>query len=97
MTSTVARPDAPDPMIRCEAAAGEELAAARHGTEQAFVDSPWQLPGEFVIDSAGIVQLAYRYQYCKDWPDPRVLTAAIRFGGRRTRVTCPLQPPSPPV
>jgi hypothetical protein len=27
------------------------------------------------------VQLAYRYQYCEDWPDPRVLTAAIRFGG----------------
>ena len=73
--------DAPESMLRCEAAAGEQLAADRHGTERASVDSPWQLPGEFVIDSAGIVQLAYRYQYCEDWPDPRVLTAAIRFGG----------------
>ncbi len=34
-----------------------------------------------MIDAAGTVQLAYRYQHCEDWPDPRVLTAAIRFGG----------------
>jgi peroxiredoxin len=73
--------DASDALLRCEARAGEELAASRHGTARASVDSPWQLPGEFVIDSAGTVQLAYRYQYCEDWPDPRVLTAAIRFGG----------------
>jgi len=73
--------DAPDPFLRCDAAAGEELAASRHGTDRATVDSPWQLPGEFVIDAAGTVQLAYRYQHCEDWPDPRVLTAAIRFGG----------------
>ncbi len=73
--------DAPDAMLRCEASAGEEMAASRHGTERASVDSPWQLPGEFVIAPNGIVQLAYRYQYCEDWPDPRVLSAAIRFGG----------------
>ena len=73
--------DAPDSFLRRDAAAGEQLAAARHGTEIASVDSPWQLPGEFVISSDGKVQLAYRYQYCEDWPDPRVLTAAIRFGG----------------
>ncbi len=73
--------DAPDDLLRCDAAAGESLAASRHGTERAAVDSPWQLPGEFVIGRGGIVQLAYRYQYCEDWPDPRVLTAAIRFGG----------------
>jgi peroxiredoxin len=73
--------DASDALLRCDARAGEELAASRHGTPRASVDSPWQLPGEFVIDSTGTVQLAYRYQYCEDWPDPRVLTAAIRFGG----------------
>ena len=72
--------DAPDEFLRRDAAAGESLAASRHGTERAAVDSPWQLPGEFVIGRGGIVQLAYRYQYCEDWPDPRVLTAAIRFG-----------------
>ncbi|MEQ1737079.1 MAG: peroxiredoxin-like family protein [Rhodoglobus sp.] len=73
--------DAPDPFLRCEASAGEGLAAERHGTERASVDSPWQLPGEFVVSEDGRVQLAYRYQYCEDFPDPRVITAAIRFGG----------------
>ncbi|MDP3209018.1 MAG: peroxiredoxin-like family protein [Rhodoglobus sp.] len=73
--------DAPDPFLRCEASAGEGLAADRHGTERASVDSPWQLPGEFVVSQDGRVQLAYRYQYCEDFPDPRVITAALRFGG----------------
>jgi hypothetical protein len=37
------------------------------------------MPGEFVVDGDGIIRLAYRYQYCEDWPDPRVLTAAVRL------------------
>ena len=73
--------DAGDTLLRCEVPAGEELAAGRHGTDRATVDSPWQMPGEFVVAQDGRVQLAYRYQYCEDWPDPRVLLAAIRFGG----------------
>lgn len=77
--------DASDALLRCEVTAGEELAASRHGTERASVDSPRQLPGEFVIGSDGTVHLAYRYQYryqyCEDWPHRHVLTTAIRFGG----------------
>ena len=42
------------------------------------VDNPWQQPGEFVIDDDGVLQLTYRYQYCWDFPDHRVLTTAIR-------------------
>jgi hypothetical protein len=42
------------------------------------VDSPWQLPGEFVVDRGGTIRLAYRYQYCEDFPDWLVLAAAIR-------------------
>lgn len=72
--------DAPDTFLRREPAVGESLAASRHDTDRAAVDSPWQLPGEFVVGRGGTVQLAYRYQYCEDWPDPRVLTAGIRFG-----------------
>lgn len=72
--------DAPDEFLACELQAGVGLAAARHGTAQASVDNPFLLPAEFVVTD-GIVQLAYRYQYCEDWPDPRVLTAALRFGG----------------
>lgn len=72
--------DAPDELLACEPSAGIDLAASRHGTERASVDNPFLLPAEFVITD-GIVQLAYRYQYCEDFPDPRVLTAAVRFGG----------------
>jgi peroxiredoxin len=43
-----------------------------------LVDNSWLLPGEFVIDTSGTVRLAYRYNYCEDFPDYRVLTAAIR-------------------
>jgi len=42
------------------------------------VDNPWRQPGEFVVDEDGVLHLAYRYQYCEDFPDPRVLTTAIR-------------------
>lgn len=42
------------------------------------VDNPWQQPGEFVIDGDGMLRLTYRYQYCFDFPDYRVLTTAIR-------------------
>jgi peroxiredoxin len=76
--------DAPDAYLQCDVAAGESLAAERHATDRALVDSPWQLPAEFVIAPNGQVQLAYRYQYCEDWPDERVLTSAVRFGGAPT-------------
>ena len=72
--------DASDDLLARELSAGVDLAASRHDTERASVDNPFLLPAEFVITD-GIVQLAYRYQYCEDFPDPRVLTAAVRFGG----------------
>ena len=49
----------------------------RRGTERAVVDSPWQLPGEFVIGSDGRIALAHRYQYCEDFPPKTVLIGAI--------------------
>lgn len=49
----------------------------RRGTERAVVDSPWQLPGEFVIGSDGVIALAHRYQYCEDFPPKTVLLGAI--------------------
>jgi peroxiredoxin len=77
--------DASDDLLACEVPAGLELAASRHDTERASVDNPFLLPAEFVITN-GIVQLAYRYQYCEDFPDPRVHNAAVRFGGAPTQV-----------
>lgn len=70
--------DAGDEHLRCDLKAGEDLQRSRHGTERATVDNPWQLPGEFVVDQKGIIRLAYRYQYCEDWPNPLVLIAGIK-------------------
>lgn len=70
--------DAPDEFLHCDLEAGVGLQKSRHGTERATVDSPWQLPGEFVVDESGVIRLAYRYQHCEDWPNPLVLIAAIK-------------------
>lgn len=70
--------DAPDKLLQCDLETGISLQNSRHGTERATVDNPWQLPGEFVVDTSGVIQLAYRYQYCEDWPNPLVLIGAIK-------------------
>ncbi|MBL8089530.1 MAG: AhpC/TSA family protein [Anaerolineales bacterium] len=70
--------DASDELLRCEPEAGREFAKSRQKTDRALVDSPWLLPGEFVVDKSGIVRLAYRYQFCEDWPDPLVLLSALK-------------------
>lgn len=41
------------------------------------VDSPWLLPGEFVIDPSGTIRFAYRYQYCSNYPERGVLLGAV--------------------
>lgn len=70
--------DAPEDLLRCELDAMVNFLQSRQGTARAIVDSPWQLPGEFVVDRSSIIRLAYRYQYCEDWPNPLVLIAAIK-------------------
>jgi peroxiredoxin len=68
----------PEELLRCDYHAGVQLAQSRHGTVRAAVDNPWQLPGEFVVDQQGVIRLAYRYQYCEDFPNPLILLAAIK-------------------
>ena len=70
--------DAPEEYQRRDFAAGTKLQQARHGSERAAVDSPWQLPGDFVVDRHGVLRLTYRAQFCDDYVDPQVLVAAIR-------------------
>jgi len=70
--------DAPDEFLHRDYEAFAGLAKARREAGRPLVDSPWQLPGEFVVDRSGIIRLAYRYQYCEDWPNPLVLIAAIK-------------------
>lgn len=74
--------DAPEEFLRCDAEAGFRLAEERRQQGRPLVDSPWQMPGEFVVDRGGTIKLAYRYQYCEDFPDARVLTAAIHEASR---------------
>lgn len=56
----------------------EEFATEHSVGGRPKVDNPWQQPGEFVVDGEGVLRLTYRYQYCFDFPDQRVLTTAIR-------------------
>ena len=70
--------DAPDEYLRIDYETGAQLQQSRHGTEGALVDSPWQLPGEFVVDQSGIIRLSHRYQHCEDWPNPSILIPAIK-------------------
>jgi peroxiredoxin len=70
--------DAPDAFLRCEPEAGFGLAASRHGTDRALVDDPWQLPGEFVVGTDGVIRHVHRYSWCEDYPDPRVAIAVLR-------------------
>jgi peroxiredoxin len=70
--------DAPDEYLRIDYETGAQLQQSRQGTDGALVDSPWQLPGEFVVDQSGIIRLAHRYQHCEDWPNPSILIPSIK-------------------
>ena len=70
--------DAPEEFLDRDYEAGVKLAEERRRLGRPLVDNSWLLPGEFVIDRLGTVRLAYRYNYCEDFPDYRVLVAAIR-------------------
>ncbi|MFQ5552571.1 MAG: redoxin domain-containing protein [Thermoplasmata archaeon] len=73
--------DAPEDLQRMDLQAGIRFVDKRRDQGRPLVDSPWQRPGEFVVDRDGILRLTYRYQYCEDYPEPRVLVTAIRTVG----------------
>ena len=68
----------PDAFLRRDSEAGLKLQLSRRGTERAAVDSPWQLPSDFVVGQDGFFRLTHRAQFCDDYADPQVLLAAIR-------------------
>lgn len=63
---------------------GEKMMTSRRGTERALVDNPWQLPGEFVVSTRGILVHTHRYQYCEDFPPKTVLLGAIAAAKRES-------------
>ena len=58
---------------------GVGLQNGRRENGQPLVDDPWRAVSEFIVGSDGLVRLSYSYQYCEDFPDPRVLTTAARL------------------
>jgi peroxiredoxin len=70
-----------DELLRRDYDAGIAFADMRAEQGPPLVDSPWQMPGEFVVAPGGTIRLAYRYQWCEDYPDPRVLRSAIKLAG----------------
>jgi peroxiredoxin len=44
-----------------------------------LVDDPWMQSGEFVVGGNGVIRVAYVYNYCEDYPDPRVFLTAARL------------------
>jgi peroxiredoxin len=58
---------------------GRGFQDARRTAGRPPVDDPWRAVAEFVVGTNGLVHLPYTYQYCEDFPDPRVLTAAARL------------------
>jgi peroxiredoxin len=70
--------DASEDLLNCDYEAGVALAEKRRELGRPLVDNPWLLPAEFVVDRKGRITLAYRYQYCEDFPNPLVHIAAIK-------------------
>lgn len=68
--------DAPESMWSHSREIGLDFIAQRREMGRPLVDNPWMLPGEFVVDEAGILRHTHRYQHCEDFPDPRVLMTA---------------------
>jgi peroxiredoxin len=58
---------------------GVEFQDGRRDQGRPPVDDPWLAAAEFVVGSDGIIRLSYAYQYCEDFPDPRVLTTAAHL------------------
>ncbi len=73
--------DAPDEFCDLGQDTGKKFQDDRRDEGRPLVDDPWMQSGEFVVDSSGMIRVAYLYNYCEDFPDPRVFTTAARLAG----------------
>jgi peroxiredoxin len=71
--------DAPDEYCDLEPETGREFQEERRQQGRPLVDDPWMQSGEFVVSRDGTVRVAYLYNYCEDYPDPRIFTTAGRL------------------
>jgi peroxiredoxin len=73
--------DAPDEFCELREDTGIEFQADRRSQGRPLVDDPWMQSGEFVVAPDGVIRVAYLYNYCADYPDPRIFTTAARLVG----------------
>jgi len=71
--------DAPDEFCQHSEATGAGFQADRRSQGRPLVDDPWMQSAEFVVAPDGVIRVAYLYNYCADYPDPRVFTTAARL------------------
>lgn len=71
--------EAPPAFWRHPREVGASFQNGRRARCRPLVDDPWRATAEFVVTPGGLVRLCYFYQYCEDFPPPRVLTTAARL------------------
>ena len=71
--------DAPDEFCDLGEATGRKFQDERRAQGRPLVDDPWMQSGEFVVTPDGTIRVAYLYNYCADYPDPRLFTTAARL------------------
>ena len=52
---------------------------ARRAINRPLVDNPWMSTAEFLLDHSGTVRVSYAYQYCENFPDPRIFLTAAKI------------------
>jgi peroxiredoxin len=58
---------------------GVDFQEARRAIGRPLVDNPWMSTGEFLVLPSGTIRTSYAYQYCSDYPDPRVFLTAAKM------------------
>ena len=58
---------------------GVDFQEARRAMSRPLVDNPWMSTGEFLVLPSGMIRTSYAYQYCSDYPDPRVFLTAAKM------------------
>jgi peroxiredoxin len=71
--------DAPEEYCSLSEESGTEFQEERRSEGRPLVDDPWMQSGEFLLDPNGTIRVAYAYNYCEDYPDPRIFLTAARL------------------
>ena len=58
---------------------GVDFQEARRAMSRPLVDNPWLSTGEFLVLPSGKIRTSYAYQYCSNYPDPRVFLTAAKM------------------